>query len=219
MRNVGLVIIFFILILIFIIVGKQTPPNTLTVVERVPPIDVLVKSSQSSPSATPTIKRVRQEAFTIERVLVKKRDDDKKAGDVHSRLVNRSFTIDGLTSGVSPDALHLIFEHRVEIVGILVSVDHSDQDVVLSEFAATINAENSGYVGNTRQDALIHTSYSCARNTTCPGKTDEHLWFGKNSGIEVSAGGWISFGAFQTNAGSSKSLTEPEFIVWYRWLE
>lgn len=219
MRNVGLGIILFILIVTAFVVGNRSSSNTPARAEKAPPVDVSVKLSQTSPSASPAIKRVRQDTFTVEKVLVKKRNDDKKAGDVHSRLINHPFSIDGLTSGVSPDAVRLIFENRAEIVGILVSVDHSDQDVILSEFAATINAEQSGYVGNTNQDALIHTSYSCARRTTCPGKTDEHVWFGKNSGIELKAGDWISFGAYQTNAGSSKSNTEPEFIVWYRWVE
>ncbi len=214
-----MVIILFILIVAAFVVGNRSSSNAPARAEKAPPVDVSVKLSQASPSASPVIKRVRQDTFTIEKILVKKRDDDKKAGDVHSRLVNHSFSIDGLTSGVSPDALHLVFENKVEIVGTVVSVDHSDRDVILSEFSATINAENSGYVGNTKQDSLIHTSYTCARGTTCPGKTDEHLWFGKNSGIELDAGGWISFGAYQINAGSSKSLTEPEFIVWYRWLE
>ena len=82
------------------------------------------------------------------------------------------------------------------------SVDHSDRDVILSEFSATINAENSGYVGNTSRTRLsIHPIR--AQRHDVSGKTDEHLWFGKNSGIELDAGGWISFGAYQINAGSS----------------
>ncbi|MDP1722377.1 MAG: hypothetical protein Q8L37_04140 [Candidatus Gottesmanbacteria bacterium] len=219
MGNIRLVVVLLILVAAAMVVGNKPSLLALAGAEKGPSIKTLTQSSQPSPSVTPAIRRVRQSTFVIEKISVKKRDDDKKAGDVHSRLVNHSFSIAGLTSGVSPNAIHLIFDNKVEIVGILVSVDHSDRDVTLSEFSATINAENSGYIGNTKNDTLIHTSYSCARNTSCPGKTDEHLWFGKNSGIELKAGDWISFGAYQINAGSSISQTEPEFIVWYRWLE
>ena len=156
--------------------------------------------------------------FNVDEILVKKIDDKEKDGTTHSRIFQNYFEIDGWTSGISPNVTRLIFEKKVEIVGILVSVDHTNGNMSLAEFEARINAINSGYGYGENRNALIHTSFAGDRITNY-GKTDEHIWFGKNSGIEVAADNWISFGAWLANEELNKSGLSPEFIVWYRWLE
>lgn len=157
--------------------------------------------------------------YNIVRIPIRKADDQKKYGDVHSRIASGGFSIKRRTSGISPDVVRFVFDKRAEIIGILVSIDYSNSDVTLFEFEARINVPNSGYGNADPSDALIHTSYVCPSWEYCNRHTDEHIWFGENSGIEVGPREWISFGAWMTNENTSNVEVDPEFIVWYRWLE
>lgn len=158
-------------------------------------------------------------SYNITSTAINKIDDQKKHGDVHSRIIHKEFSMGGRTSGISPDVERFVFEKRAEIVGILVSIDHANTGVVLFEFAARINAMYSGYGQAEPLDVLIHTSFSCNYGQNCHGNTDQNIWFGKNSGIEVGEGEWIAFGAWMGNESLSKVGVHSEFIVWYRWLE
>ena len=142
-----------------------------------------------------------------------------KNGDVHSRIGHMGFSINGKSNGISPDVFRFIFDKRAEIVGILVSIDYTDPKVTLFELEARINAPNSGYGYLDSSNALIHTTFSCTLREDCDRHTDEHVWFGKNSGIEVESGDWITFGARMGNENTFNQDVHPEFIVWYRWLE
>lgn len=158
------------------------------------------------------------ETYDIISVPIKQADDQWKPGDIHSKIFHHAFNMTPQASGISRDVLRVVFEKRAEIVGILVSVDHSDPNIILAEFEARINSKNSGY-GLGPSDALIHTSYACRGDGACRRNTDEHIWFGKNSGIELCGGDWIAFGAWMSNAGEKTASVHPEFIIYYRWLE
>lgn len=169
---------------------------------------------------SPMRDNIRPQRYNINKTMINKLDDIGNQGAVHSRIGHNGFSIEGRTSGVSPDVFQFIFDHRAEIVGIWVSIDYSSY-ISLFEFEARINAENTGY-GNRSpndKDALIHTSHVCYKGDPCDGDTDEHIWFGINSGIEVNRGDWIAFGAWMNNKAQVPEPVHPEFIVWYRWLE
>jgi len=179
-----------------------------------------INSTTDSPTELPEIqKNVIPKDYIIDNFLISKNSDRDKPGDVHSRIFSVTFTIGSMISGISPDVLRVTFDQRAEIVGVLISVDHTDPHVTLAEFEARTNVENSGYGNEGMYDALIHTSFACKPNYNCYGKTDEHIWFGKNSGIEVGSDDWITFGSWMLNIGNDKATVSPEFIVWYRWIE
>jgi hypothetical protein len=150
---------------------------------------------------------------SVKTVIVKKSEDERKAGRVHGVMGQQYFRMAPETHGVS-DQLRFVFTARAEILSIDVSADIGDLRAWLVEFAVGINNAD-GYDFQRRADMLMHVSW------VAEGSTSRHVdeTVRLPPGVEVASGDFVGVGAY-IGAGEGGSVSvSPEIILLYRWLE
>jgi hypothetical protein len=162
---------------------------------------------------SPKMKHIEHEEQNYKDYYVKK--EQKNLQGLHSQMVQKTFTMEPRSAGISKDSIRIIFKSKAKIYGILISGDVWGS-TGLVEFAANINGK-TGYDIEKGSDFLIHTS-DTRPNIYTSGKIDEHIWFGEN-GFIVNPGDHISIGSWLGNVSNQVADVSPEIIIYYKFVD